>query len=708
MKNLTIKKWKILLLSIFAVTVLCLTGVGVGYMAAKSSDVTITLDKKLVALEKGESYTFDVTVNGSTDAVKWETTDETVAKVENGTVIALKEGNAVVTAKVEDKTARCQIKVSDNGLVLNVVTNVGNEKLNILVGDTFDLAYEARYNNKTVPAKISVGVLNEEIASVSGGKLTGKKAGSTQIVFEAEWNGMKSFDVLDLSVVYNLIADYENGSYIKIYNDERAGAKTAGLAPVIYENGKELTSEQFEVSSVDYDEKIVDFDNGTLVVTGLSKGTTELEIVYKSKVTGNTVASVVEVEVDLYTDDKSNSIDLGKVYADEGSLALDPGKVFADLTSEQLEGLSIIKVTDVTGAFAVNIPVENDVADTSSFISGGIIGDRKWNIQCEKYSYIVKVNVSEYDEYKNLLGEYVSAENDYRYVLTNENDEPKIEIYSVSTGNLVTDGTFEVHSDNKDNGRIKVTLDAKFNGETEIYGLYMNRNPMRVSLGFGGRYNDLYLISTAPYDKVAGSYSSNNWLVNIKLNADGSCEFDVENKFKANQKGMYLLNPTGLNEGTITMAFEKAIMGMTTLSGKYFVEGDKYYFGISVNGKSYYFEQNAETDQGNDLFAAFGGGYGSIGTSASGSGGWLTLYFGTDGTVYFDTYYYRDELATTGTYVLDGDENSGKITVDIGKAYCGFKHFEGTYKFDKTTGKYVFDMYVYGSGYDNLRFTQMK
>ena len=150
-------------------------------------------------------------------------------------------------------------------------------------------------------------------------------------------------------------------------------------------------------------------------------------------------------------------------------------------------------------------------------------------------------------------------------------------------------------------------------------------------------------------------------------------------------------------------------MGATVFTGKYVVDGGKYSFGITVNGKSYYFEQNCKTEQNETLFSEFGGGYSSVGTAADGSsGGWLTLYFGTDGTVYFDTYYYRDDLATTGTYVLDGDKNSGTITVDIGKAYCGFKHFEGTYKFDEKSRKYVFDMYVYGSGYDNLRFTQMK
>ena len=707
MKNLTIKKGKLSLLVFLAAIVLCFTGLGIYSFAAQSSDVSITLDKKLVTLEKNETYTFDVTVSGTTDAVEWSITDDTVAKIEKGTVTALKEGNTVVTAKVKNKTARCQVKVTDNGLVLNIATNVGNEKLNILVGDAFDLSYAAKYNNKIVDAKISAVVLNGEIASIENGRIVGKKAGTTQIVLEAEWNGTKAVNVIDLGVVYNIIADYEGGSYVKIYNDSRAGAKTAELSPRLVENGKVLANNEFEVYGAKYDEKIISFDKNTLAVTGLTKGKTELEIAYKSKVTGNTVVSAVEVEVDLYTEDKSSSINIGKVYIDDGSYTVDLGKVFADIPSAELSGLSVLQITDVTGSYDIKIPVKNNVADMTSFIASGIVGDRLWEIQCEKYSYIVKVGVSEYDKYKFLIGEYISADNNYRFVLTNDNDEQKISIYNADAGSLIADGTFGVHDDSVNSGRIEVKLNASFNGEKTIYGVYMNREPMRLSLSYGGKYNDAYSLAEGPYKKVEDTYSCSNWLVNIKLNADKTCEFDVGNKVGLNQIGTYVLTPSSLNGGTIKMSFKNAIMGATSFEGKYSTDGQKYSFGIKVNGKSYYFTQSGTIPQGDSVLAAFGGGYSSIGTSADGqSGGWLTLYFGTDGTMYFDTYYFRDELAALGTYSLTGDKKSGTITFDIEKAYCGFKHFEGTYKLDETTGKYVFDMFVYGSGYDNLRFTQ--
>ncbi len=718
MKEFTIKNRKILLISIIAAALLALAGVAIGFAVAGCSSseeesgasVTITLDKKLVALEKYESYTFDVNVSGTTDEVTWSITDGTVAKIENGTLTALKEGNAVVTAEVKGETARCQVNVSDNGLVLNIVTNVGNEKLNILAGDAFDLAYVAKYNNATVDAKISVFVSDGEIASITDGRIVGKKAGTTQIVLKAEWNGIKAVDVLDLSVVDNIVADYENGSRIDIFNDERAGKTTETLSPRIFENGERLGDGEFEVSGAEYDEKIISFDKETLVVRGLAKGVTELEIVYKSKLTNHAVASAVEVEVGLYTEDKSGSISIGNVYIDEGSFGIDPKKVF-DGAETGSDGLSVLTVTDVTVTDSrVKIPVADNVVDTSSFVAGGIIGERRWEIQCEKYSYIVKANVREYDEYKCLVGEYVSAENDYKYVLKNENDERKIEIYDVSSGGIVAKGTFSVLSDGKNSGRIRVQLDSGFKGTTWIDGLYMNREPTRLSLKLDGKYVDLYSLAVGPYAKAADVYSCDNWLVDIRLNEDKTCEFDAGNNAGLNRTGTYVLRPTSLDGGTIEMTFKTAVVGVTSFSGKYSTDGHKYTFGIKANGNTYYFVQEGEIPQDDPVMTAFGGGYSSVGTKADGtSGGWISFYFGTDGTMYFDADYVdrgATTIATTGTYTLEGDKNGGKITFDIAKEYCGYKHFEGTYKFDEKSGKYTFGTYVYGSGYETIKFTQ--
>lgn len=708
MKDFIIKRKKLFISLCLAFALVLGAGIGVYSFAQKGSDVTVTLDKKSVTLEKGETFTFEPKVSGTDDKIVWKITDETVATVENGKVTALKEGSAVVTATAGGKEARCQIKVTDNGLVLKLETNVGNEDLNIMVGDSFDLVYSATYNSKAVNAVISVSVLDESVATINSGRINTAAAGSTQIVISAEWNGMKALDVINLNVVYDFIVGYESDTEFTVYNDSRAGETTYTIVPVLTENGKVLSKAQYEVSAAAYDEKIIGFDKTSLTVSGLTKGSTELELTFKSKVTGNAVKSTVNVTVGLYTEDKSASIKIPNAYIDEGNYAVSVKDVFADLSAEEIKGLSILALDDVTGASPIAISLENGVADTSGFIASGITGDRLWRVQSEKYSYIVKITVSEYNGLTYLLGEYLSPDAAYKYVLSEENNSNVVKVYNADTNALVTDGTFTIYPNDKKNGKIKINLKDNIGGANEHYGVYMYLEPMRLSFTLGGKYCDFYSLAEGPYEDMADTYSCNDWIVKIKLGADKTLEFDVENKVGLYQKGTYSLTPSSLDGGTITLSFDKPVLGSTSFECKYKNDGKKYSFGIKVGNKTYYFVQEGEISSANGVTEAFGGGYSSRGKNSDGTSGiWCSMYFAKDGTMFFDTYILSN-ISTVGTYVLNGDKQSGTITVDIEKAYCGNTRFEGTYRYDTASGKYVFEMFVYGSGYDTLTFTQQK
>ena len=84
---------------------------------AKTYPVTsVTLNKTLVELTEGESLTLSATVNPSNatnKSVIWSSSNESVVKVVDGKVTALKAGTAVITVKTVDgnKTATCQITV---------------------------------------------------------------------------------------------------------------------------------------------------------------------------------------------------------------------------------------------------------------------------------------------------------------------------------------------------------------------------------------------------------------------------------------------------------------------------------------------------------------------------------------------------------------------------------------------------------------------
>ena len=62
----------------------------------------------------GESYSFSPTLTPSdaSTTYKWNTSDESVAKMENGTITALKAGSAIITCTTHNgKTAECKITV---------------------------------------------------------------------------------------------------------------------------------------------------------------------------------------------------------------------------------------------------------------------------------------------------------------------------------------------------------------------------------------------------------------------------------------------------------------------------------------------------------------------------------------------------------------------------------------------------------------------
>lgn len=76
----------------------------------------ITLDRAAVSLKVGESVKLTATIKpaDATDkTITWSSSNPAVAKVENGTVTALSEGSAVITAKAGEKSATCSVTVKN-------------------------------------------------------------------------------------------------------------------------------------------------------------------------------------------------------------------------------------------------------------------------------------------------------------------------------------------------------------------------------------------------------------------------------------------------------------------------------------------------------------------------------------------------------------------------------------------------------------------
>lgn len=146
-------------------------------ITVEKKDYTYSISKGTLSLKTGaiEKLTADTTFEDKT--VTWSSSDEKIAKVAaDGTVTAVAAGSATITATFKDGTKKtCTVTVTkgDGKIELSAA------KATIIAGG----------NALTITAKVT-GVTDttvtwkssdESIATVDGGKITGKKAGSVKI-----------------------------------------------------------------------------------------------------------------------------------------------------------------------------------------------------------------------------------------------------------------------------------------------------------------------------------------------------------------------------------------------------------------------------------------------------------------------------------------------------------------------------------------------
>ena len=140
---------------------------------------SVTLDKTSLTLAVGETAQLTATVkpdNATDKTVTWTSSDESVAKVDNGRVTAVKSGNASITAKCGDKTAECAVTVT---VPTNSVT-LDKTSLSLAVGETAQLTATVKPDNATDKSVIWTSS-DESVAKVDNGRVTAVKAGNATI-----------------------------------------------------------------------------------------------------------------------------------------------------------------------------------------------------------------------------------------------------------------------------------------------------------------------------------------------------------------------------------------------------------------------------------------------------------------------------------------------------------------------------------------------
>lgn len=147
---------------------------------------SVTLDKTSLELVEGDQATLSATVkpDDATDkTVTWSSSNAAIATVENGKVVAVKEGTAVITAKAGDKTATCTVAVAKKVIPVSSIT-LNKASLALTKGEEATLTATvspADATDKTVTWSTS----DAKVATVEGGKVKAVGGGEATITAKA-------------------------------------------------------------------------------------------------------------------------------------------------------------------------------------------------------------------------------------------------------------------------------------------------------------------------------------------------------------------------------------------------------------------------------------------------------------------------------------------------------------------------------------------
>jgi hypothetical protein len=163
----------------------------------------VTLNKNTMALIMGETENIVATVvpiNATNTIVKWDSSDIGVATVSNGTVTAVNNGTATITATSQadaSKFAACIVTVGPE--VASISLN--RDKLTLIMGSTKQLWATAEPTGASL-LNLSWSSSNPNVASVdSNGSITGMSSGKTTITATA-LNGKSASCAVTVPDVY--------------------------------------------------------------------------------------------------------------------------------------------------------------------------------------------------------------------------------------------------------------------------------------------------------------------------------------------------------------------------------------------------------------------------------------------------------------------------------------------------------------------------
>ena len=211
------------------------------------AEVTITLDVVTKELDVYDTFKLTATVSGTDQAVTWTSSNEAVATVANGTVTAVSEGSATITASVADKSATCAVTVTNS----HTAPVIRAERTNVAIdlNATYDLVVETLFKGNVISDVTYTWTLSDgaadDVATVTGtatgATIKGLKYGDTAYTVSVTTHGATVSKQINVSVRNSAIS-FDTSKFVL-----QDGAYSATLALVDTDTLKTTLDPQVKV-----------------------------------------------------------------------------------------------------------------------------------------------------------------------------------------------------------------------------------------------------------------------------------------------------------------------------------------------------------------------------------------------------------------------------------------------------------------------------
>lgn len=154
--------------------------------ASSSLTTNLTLSDASLSLLFGDTYELSANVSDPSKLI-WTSTDERVARVEEGTVTATGAGKAQIVVSDGVSSASCSVEVGFGAYLPSLeIENIENNIV-LAKGSSFALKGQVSFRGKRYSCPIVMELPSDGILQLDGNSILGKKAGTTHITVKGRW-----------------------------------------------------------------------------------------------------------------------------------------------------------------------------------------------------------------------------------------------------------------------------------------------------------------------------------------------------------------------------------------------------------------------------------------------------------------------------------------------------------------------------------------